>query len=403
MATLVPSTRRVTLYRSIRDEDWETARRILWQAAATSAADCYDCDGRLEFQREVRREFLQPRDVMGANLVHYACANPKVPVDLVAAIFRASTAAGLERWCSHAVDRGGSSAVHYAAALGSDEVLALVLQCLPRSLVMGTKKTSFSPCQLVWHSYFHQRPSEPKEALKERIYHLTNAHSSSLRSRLPDAVRQLWSKTMILCSHERHRTIAFHGSHTSNAQCLFGKDVIAALIRSKENGLDGPTVAVWFALQGTTTDLLTPCDDEGNLLLHIAAASAPLSVLRLGQPQQQPRSAETEASSSWLAWAQRSVLAQLCFLEPRAARVRNRAGQLPLHVAALPPHPWTDGLDVLLRAHPGARTVLDPVSQLPPFLQQAALAGDGCHHLTTLFEMIRNNADLIDITPNIYS
>lgn len=364
----------MSLYRSIRDGDWEKAQSLLRSADDTVLT--------VE-ARDVQLEFTQQRDAIGATVFHFACANSEIPVDLVVSMLDTAGPS-----CSHAVDRAGSSAVHYATALGSHKVLAVLLQRLPLSLQIGNNKT-FCPCKLAWYTYLHKRPSEQtSHALKERIYHLVRAYNLQALSK---DVRELWNKTMMLASH----LIRMILQRPNNKQTSTW-NAVAALVRfGAMDPLDCPTMAVWFALQVTTDcDLLEPLDSKGNLLLHTAAASTPLSILQL--PPVAAAYMKRKADGEWNWFAQRSVLAQLCYKEPDAAAAKNAAGRLPLHVAIACGKPWVDGIEVLLHAYPDAIYFPDPVTGLEPLLHAAH--SKNCD-LTTLFELMRNNADAIFAAP----
>jgi hypothetical protein len=76
-----------------------------------------------------------------------------------------------------------------------------------------------------------------------------------------------------------------------------------------------------------------------------------------------------------------------------AAAVPNcYPGQYPLHIAIASGQSWHGGIQVLLQAYPPAIVIPDPVSGLEPLLQAAN--AKRCS-LTTLFEMMRHNADLV--------
>jgi ankyrin repeat protein len=358
--------------RSIQDRDWEVTQPLLDFDGLVEATISRNDDVRLKFTK---------RDAVGATLFHYACSKNQISVDLISTII---DRIGPK---SHATDKDGNSAIHYAAALGSSKVLGVLLQRLPLAARIGGQH---QPCKLAWLGYFQVQSGEHDSgALKKRIRHLVRANRLKSLVEFPP-LKELWNKTVLLCSHLLQKTMRHSREpppHTVNAVsslvCFGGMD-----------SLDCPTISVWMALQITRDyDLLEP-DEDGNLLLHRAAASAPLSTLTLSSKVEAYM--ERKASGEWNWFAHRSVIAQLCHLEPDAATVRNRNGQLPLHVAIDNGKSWNDGVEDLLNAYPNSIDIPDPVSGLPPLL----LSGCSNLDLSTIFEIARNHTNVVYFEPD---
>jgi hypothetical protein len=124
----------------------------------------------------------------------------------------------------------------------------------------------------------------PLPPLKERLWELTSAYSIES---LPECVRELWKKTMLLVGHVIHQR---QGGSSSSKPDTIGNDLLSLICFGGLPELDCPTIAVWLALQIVEHDLMAPIDgagstalqseigprtspSTGNLVLHVAAAS----------------------------------------------------------------------------------------------------------------------------------
>jgi hypothetical protein len=407
-----------SLYHALRDEEWDTVR-LLCRSPTGHELHRERAPRIRDYDRRKLHMELNRRDICGATVLFYACSLATIPVDVVVALLDAASTAttpltpvtmGTE---VVTMDHAGSTLAHYAASSGSASTLAVLLQRMPRSNRIGTS-LSYTPCRLAWHCYFRNHDVHADEdvdaplllpPLKERLWELTSAYSIES---LPECVRQLWKKTMLLVRHVIHqRDCMFSSSEPDKA----GNDLLSLICFGGLPELDCPTVAVWLAMQIVEHDLMAPIDgnssaalqteigpgaspSKGNLVLHVAAASRPLLPL---SPPPPPRAASYLArqanGAAWAAWAHSTVVTQLCHLAPSAAAVPNRyPGQYPLHIAIASGQPWYGGIQVLLQAYSPAIVIPDPVSGLEPLLQAAN--AKRCS-LTTLFEMMRHNADLV--------
>jgi ankyrin repeat protein len=362
----------MTLYRCILNEEWDLAQRLLDDDDPSSNS-------------AVRLELTRRDNNGGAYLLHFACTSETIPAALIGAMLDRINNPAIER----AVDKGGNSVLHYASALGSLEVLQLLLE---RNPMASTANSPFTPLNVAWHSYVHRKLHDPEgsEAVNERIRHLVDARS--VRSLCKNkSLQDLWNKTILLCNTHL-QTVTTPPESISPTW-----NVTAMLVRfGGEAALRCPVQAVWLSMAVYRDyNLLATDSSRGNTLLHWAAESAPLSQLAL--PPRIADFAKRVADECWNLCAHRSVIAQLCHKEPMAARHRNADRQLPLHLAIETGKPWRDGLDVLLRAHPGSVHEPDPATGLPPALQ-AACDRSACD-LSTVYEMIRSRPHLVVVEP----
>lgn len=423
------------LYGSIQNEEWDGARLLLRPYTSVRG----DCPEKSNDRKQILQDILkQSRDSLGAALMHFACGQPNIPTDIVEKILDAADFKPKEKpesSCHSTVvnskkavdaliecsDHAGFTLVHYAAASGESTTLAALLHRLP--WLLSPPLLSFSPlrvscsrpygpCRLAWYCFFRKRPQPDVEdsiissnrTLKERISQLLNSYD---HEKLEGMVCNLWRKTMLLAMS----WIRARNWSSRLLRCL-EQNPVAALIfcngRSSDtlSILDCPSVAVWFAFQIGNYDLLKPMlgsdKKSSDLFLHFAASIVPdqsddddRQVESMIPPRTEEYISRQANGDVWNEYAHRSVLTQLCYLEPLAAKVPNKQCQLPLHIAIDSGQSWSDCIDVLLQAYPEAIAILDPTTGLEPLLQAAN--AKRCS-LTTLFEMIRHNADLLFVS-----
>ena len=69
------------------------------------------------------------------------------------------------------------------------------------------------------------------------------------------------------------------------------------------------------------------------------------------------------------------LIRELLQAYPEAASKRNKAGDLPLHIAIRDRMVWEEGLDEIVKAYPDALNAAEADSKLYPFLLAASLGG----------------------------
>jgi hypothetical protein len=376
----------------IRRDDWVAIRAMLANDTNRLAAE------------------LGRRDNLARTPLHYASAKRSAPADLIGALVDRAPARIVQ-----SLDVGGNSILHMAAATGNSSVLRVLLEKLALTRWLRQNDNGLTPVQLAWKKYLHpsfalfdrgdeqgdtgSRSSSsstsnttslqlPPLTEKQKMHlHLltTVCRFSELSGGGYANLLDLWNKTIVLCYATAYPDMEYpiFGGCTWNP--------LHALIQHGGNrGLQCPSIAVWLTLKlcNATDDkqqLTQPVDDEGNLLLHIAASRPQCPMLQLSPNV----AAELELMhpGAFSAYARRSVLAQLCHLDSTAAMYRNHARRLPLHLAISHGKPWRDGIDVLLQAHPAAMEEPDPVTDLVPLLQAAA--SPQCS-LTVVWEILRS-------------
>jgi hypothetical protein len=372
----------MSLTKCIFKKDWISVQALLVDL------DKQDDDTLLpERFRDLLVEFVR-RDHAGATVFHYASSSRDVPPELIETM--------LDRigpYQARLVDYDGHSAIHYAAALGSANVLAVLLQRMPFNVSRHGQPIPHhtpTPCRCAWNMYLHRQTHEMNDStpLKTRITALMHVCSKDdVKHYAP--LMELWNKTLILLHHHWK---------WKNARKEAKKkkwNPISSLVRWG-NALDIPTAAFWLAVQTMDIDLWKP-DIHGDTLLHVAAKSPPLRSLELQPNVHQYMTRHSESSQhhhgDWKKYgAQRSVITQLVRREPSAAHKWNEHHQLALHLAILHGQPWYEGIQRLLRAHPDSIDIPDGVTRLPPIL--LAATSPSCT-LSTLFEMVRHHSDRV--------
>lgn len=353
---------------------------------------------------------LSSRDRLNRTTLHNAAAKLSAPSDLV--ILLADRA---PRRILQAVDVGGNTVLHMAAATGNAAVLRALLEKMARlqqqqgqqqSISSTNNDNGLTPAALAWKKYLHpdftlfdrsdstRRDHLPVTELQTQ--HLQalcrTKHFGALNDRNSLALLNLWNKTVVLC---------YAATHPGMEYPIFGGGLqwnsLRALVQyGGDHLLQWPSIAVQLALQLQCHDcdtlhkeLARPVDAaSGNLLLHVAASSSPCPIVTLSTAVH--RQLEQQMDPTWSTLTTRSVVACVCHWYPAAAAVRNTAGQLPIHAAIATAKPWKGGVDVLLQAFPAAADEIDRATGLAPALQAAA--SPKCR-LTVVWELLRNRPD----------
>jgi len=325
---------------------------------------------------------LLSRDRLGRTLLHYACAKKRASVRAISTMLD-QTPVRLH----YAVDIGGNSLLHMAAASGNANVVRCLLERLERhELVRYQNDNGLTACMMAWKKYLH-----PSFAFFDRVnddrFHLPLTELQKQHVRLltlPDRsgdLLDLWNKTLVLTYATMHLDMTYPLYQTN------AFDPLTAMIQFGGNRtLQCPSMAVWLALHFSLQNQNVMVDSQGNTLLHLAAMHAPCPILQL---QLSVRKLLIMLNEDFGSLAGQSVLAQVCHKQPHLACLRNHQGQFPLHLAIVNGKPWSD-IHVLLQAHPTAMEECD-VHTNPLLL---AAMSPKCT-LSTLWELLRSRPGLL--------
>ena len=133
-------------------------------------------------------------------------------------------------------------------------------------------------------------------------------------------------------------------------------------------GVDRCPVSLMELATKGNSHLLKESDEDGNLPLHIAAAN-----LKFTDDKRERFNSVAYVVAEY----------------PEAATVRNKKGDLPLHLAVRSGKTWEQGVESILNAYPGAVLERDTKFGLYAF-KVAAIVGKGSlESLTTSFHLLR--------------
>lgn len=334
------------------------------------------------------RNELTMRDRLGRTLLHAAATKRDIPPNVVQLIIQQTP-----RRLHWALDLGGNSALHMAAASGNAMTLLKLqeeLQGQP-TLLQYENDNGLTACGIAWKKFMNpsftlfdscdsgrfQTDLSPQQ--KRHLMKLTEFDTK------PEPLRTLWHKTLVLCRAAEFPEMTYPLFTDGHSETL------TALVKhGGDPGFQRPSIAVCLDLRSAEnrasgTDYI---DEKQNTLLHLACWKPSLSVFALGESS---KSFVEEVDPELAAVVDRSVIAQLCHWDASAAKQRNSTGRLPIHLAILSGKTFIDEIQAVWKAHPPALEAADPLTGLPPLLLAARY---GCT-LTTVWEMLRHSPGVL--------
>lgn len=322
----------------------------------------------------------------GGNTFHRACTSPDVPADIIETIARM-----FPRNLTRKTTLYRDTALHLAIACGSASTVQALVDlenerwkpqnhhygkshhhdCAGLKSWKERNSLGLYPLQLLWK--LHVNPVcfvagsrlnisavERNEVAKQRVESFIQrmAETSSTKDLRGDLL-EIWNKTLsILVASDRglSRDALFGGRQWQTVHVIArsgGEDTCAC-----------PTVAMWYALK-LYPDQVHQKDEDGNLPLHIAATSPSHhnESIFLGIKWDAPYGELIESM-------QVDVVEMLLNRFPRAARIQNACGRIPLSLAIEGGKDW-NVIDKLVSAAPEALDTRDPKTRLFPFMQAA--------------------------------
>lgn len=336
--------------------------------------------------------------------LHITCSSQRASVHVVKVLLDA----GPREQVTSMRDVDGDTPLHAACRCGAPtEVLKVLLEA-NASIVDVRDYEGLTPLLRLWVRYF--------VTLGVRIIGEVRGPED-----LVGELAEAWEKTNLLlqtayCGKTRQPNIPSSWAINKNLRSVGTRPHRFSLVHAVA-GVDCPRPIVKIAAKLHPEQLLEP-DDMGRVPLTIACMTPIFRVhdlsddgyciedqihgdeiyndIELGdhdEGRDHQENAHTPASNSVV--HEPSVVDILLGVCPKAAKIRDGKGRLPLNVALESGKTWPNGVRGIVKAHPEAAILVDPATNLYPFVTAA------CNYDTsTSYELLRRDPELIRLGIN---